>query len=1416
MNDTQLIELIQESPIEELTLEQIQTLRARLSESAPLRDALVERLQMEHHLVDVLGASGDTPDQFVQKVLARKQRQASTSRWGLGFGLALALLLVIGLAAFYPWNQGTTVPDTAQNTSVPTKPEASTEEPTDTKTKPEPSQPLTPAAPATSQEPMPNNAAATEPSAPMEVADADGSDELVALTPRDVEPISFAHLTALPDSDRRDSLNRTQFETWFTKASDKLPSNIEEFRDGDRPQLRMKGWFRLRGTLPESSVLRFQLSDTHRVRFHFYAGDTGVTIVKHQHDYSPWYAYAMHAGEDGIQPSNLLLQANDGYREHRGPARHFGPVAFYFDDSTKELVFYKGDVEVIRTPLPHSPDRIYFEGESIVRQMNLWPVGDAPQVAADYPIQYETDRPADLPWQSKLAEGTTLEKNGDGSLSMVANNPQNHSWATLPLPGHGLRMVDLKLSNLDHAASVFLAQPAKPPEEGKEAEVPQPQDGVVFSRNRRTGKRFARFSYVFDSNHEVDRNPLEHPSTEVADNVWVRLLVGGSQIRGWISLDGEHWALLSSEDNDTKGLYNQVGFSVAKVDGEHRPTVQKLVVRELPGLNHLFTPEHWKQVDQIPWKQLGDSPYPEEPFTLEDGTKVPADLATRLRRYSGTSASLDHMTDLCEEALAAAKSTSQKKQILAEMLLLTRTWPLDYHEKRFITWCTDRLDELFAQQLFTEDRQDYAAFRRELLNLPSMNRDPMGYFAQDCFNAEILAAIQQQRWDDILNDSEALRHYYSYEPAKVRRDFPIINWGGGIASRYSGRSGIAQEYLTEGRSTSMLVEDLSKEAYNISAELNAALESGAIADACRLITQIPESAAEGLAPSGSDPNHLFSVPAAIQMAVQNHQPLREQMEKENADLAQLRVNSAIQRGDRQVVELVTLQFFDTQAAAQAHLWLGDQATAAGDFATSLQHYMKAGRSAHGSLKGEIDARLLMLGHAPIDASTEPQGEVVLGSSKLSATTLVDETSMLRVSAQSDNQPTPTANKSPEAGPWIASGTLRDTPIVLRGQWGREKEKPPTSIRDRKVDWRARYLSFTLDGNFALVSNRFELWKLDLANGKEVWKQSEKDKDRGKAHDFPFTQTKPLIVGNLIVCRMLHEKGFALYGLDRNTGEQRWATNLDGQLVLATDPVSVQGRALLVTLKEVSQSTYAVRLSRVDLTTGEILDSHPLFRIRDTWFDRGVGNIVLHREQLLVDLGGVLASCDISGHLQWVRKQLTFPQKIDDRWAKQRLSDIVVVGDQAAAFHAGILRMECFDIATGHLNWTYPASDVRSIRRTLDNQLLVETPDRWVVLSMQSGEPLHEVLRPAGVLSWHLIPDGIVSLVYVEPTAKDAPASVQVIQTNLTSGEETAVQNYEVPSKEDPAAGPLFYADGKWYLWAMENREKDERKLMVLE
>ena len=140
-----------------------------------------------------------------------------------------------------------------------------------------------------------------------------------------------------------------------------------------------------------------------------------------------------------------------------------------------------------------------------------------------------------------------------------------------------------------------------------------------------------------------------------------------------------------------------------------------------------------------------------------------------------------------------------------------------------------------------------------------------------------------------------------------------------------------------------LIEELSKETYNAMTELRAVLESQAWDDAARLVTSLDPEAAPGVAPYVNDKALLTSLPVAVQLTLGEYPQLRQSLGDRFAALAKLRIGQAIAAGDAATIELATVQFAGTEAAAEAHQWLGDRALAGGAFTRALLEYRRAGQ-----------------------------------------------------------------------------------------------------------------------------------------------------------------------------------------------------------------------------------------------------------------------------------------------------------------------------------------------------------------------------------------------------------------------------------------------------------------------------------------
>lgn len=91
MTDQQLIELIQQTPPDELSAEELRLLRQRMAESPAVRDALRAQLQLDQYLSGMLGR----PELTAQVVLNRRWRLPTVHAGSLWWVAALAVLVLL-------------------------------------------------------------------------------------------------------------------------------------------------------------------------------------------------------------------------------------------------------------------------------------------------------------------------------------------------------------------------------------------------------------------------------------------------------------------------------------------------------------------------------------------------------------------------------------------------------------------------------------------------------------------------------------------------------------------------------------------------------------------------------------------------------------------------------------------------------------------------------------------------------------------------------------------------------------------------------------------------------------------------------------------------------------------------------------------------------------------------------------------------------------------------------------------------------------------------------------------------------------------------------------------------------------------------------------------------------------------------
>ena len=505
-----------------------------------------------------------------------------------------------------------------------------------------------------------------------------------------------------------------------------------------------------------------------------------------------------------------------------------------------------------------------------------------------------------------------------------------------------------------------------------------------------------------------------------------------------------------------------------------------------------------------------------------------------------------------------------------------------------------------------------------------------------------------------------------------------------------------------------LVVELSKEGYNVLAEFRAALEARAYRDACQIISSSAENGMLGLLPDDRDPDLIVSLPGAVALAMRDHPGLRKTMSEQFGALGRLRIRQSIADNNVAAVESATIQFFGTEAAAEAHLWLGDRAVSSGAFAHALGHYRQAERTAAPELRGRIAASQQLAAALLGQTAGEPiTRSVTFGETQLSAADLQALVTDLRQHRLADNL-TARGEPADTTGGWAPSPTAYDTPVRgrLEGDGGDGPQNVPGENNLYNIDWVARQLALVLDGNRLLLANRFQLTAYDLNSGQAQWR-SELGGGHSATHDWPLTPMRPLNTASRIFARRLQRSGPELACFNSADGKVLWNSKIEPEKWVVSDPLLIQDELFALVMTRLEQE-FTLELTTYDPQSGAVLSTRPLLHFRENWWQQRVCQVLPIGDRLVVTCGGTVLVCDLLGQVHWVRRQIWVPANLERAWLAQAQEPPLLADGRLYVTQPGVRSVAAIEPESGRLIWNHVLPNVRRIIGLISDRLIVET------------------------------------------------------------------------------------------------------------
>ena len=1473
-SDAELIRICLEGSADELTDEVIAALQHRLSDSLLIRDAVNE-----------------SPHSRLLEQRLNFEPEGKPPGLGKAFAV-LALLAVGGGIAFWFQNDPAKPPAEPVQEDVARSGPAESEQPTgsdsdagDTevaKPEPEPDQPEVVVASEDTDKPEPEittqpDEEPAEPSKPTEVAstptvDPESDEPWAEVLNPDNAPRSFDDFAwVLPGMEDSGEFPVSEFRRWFERIPGR-PFSTSDQKHGNKRYTNLDGMARLRAPWVEDAVMRLAVYDPTSCELYFWRGNDGLRLRLFR-TRSP-HRWAVHRvrRRDSKSPTEVgELLTTDLGRWHRS---FFGPLDIRWEN--EELILSRGNVRLLSVPAAETPQEVVLSGKFRIRHFTMARADAMPEPAlplADNNLDalQNAQAPAELTWLTSEGPGVELQRSpaeAEGSVELAVNSESTAiGWASTPFPNPGLSEFVFRVDHADPGTGLFLGDA-----EGK----PQFLLNLAWDpANQRSGfiVRYATQPLV-----EMRFNRDTDPAPWIGSTQWLRLTFGGGSFQAWVSPDGVRWGRLGEPLRSVQARIASAGV-FAHHGGERRIRLSHISTRERPMLASLADAQLVERVDLSGFEPLD---------VLDTGAWVHRVIRTRpegtplndwrracavmcLRAMPSTKLQQFLINGLLADGLFQGETgeieidntDGRAWRVLSEAAVLTDL--VGSTQATHIVHLWHEVTRLLARQMTSPAFRDSHS-SPTLLSMETLLRSEFvsphfpPFTAQQAAAMELTALVQAGDQDERVFELIDRLAYWNTNAhpshawwSPVDPIYSTVVWAELTAHRSLDGDAQAERFSLPFRWKTILkpirqtlAQQVSKEAYNVMAEFQAAIDGNAFNDACQIIASSDTSDLLGLLPDGQDRRLLVSFPNAVALAMDRYPTLRANMNEEFGQVGRLRVRQAMEAGDAGQIEAATVQYYGTVAAAESEMWLGDRALAAGQFSQARSHFQRAlaglrRNSQIDTLESKgLEARIRLaaslMGETPAEADSVEAVPVKFGGRELTA----DQFAAL-LTELSGRAATKSSSETLAGGQSLSSTGLRLSPRLpeiagykteVRGRYeGDMGDRAGNGASSPELDWVSRQMAIEVDGAEAILTNRFQVSSIDLNAGTIKWRR-DLGGDHGYAHQWPMLPMRPLLTSNAVFGRWLTKKGIELIRVNRADGKLVWRNNPPQQV--ASDPMLVRGRLVAFAVEQQYAGPRVLTLLTLHPESGTVLGSVPVLQMLDAWANATqICQAMAHDGRIYAAVAGITLCCDAQGQTLWVRRRDAMDPALDIRlrytrtWVPPQIS-----GNWLIVTQPECPTIECLDIETGRMLWQHVSLDLQRIVALVDGRLLFQTRSGLECLDIESGQP--QWLYPAADLH-----DGIAVLDPPSPSTDPAdetpPPEAGILITRRTrllegrkdmfvptlvwldadTGNEVARQMLQPLADTEPFVGPIITTPDKTWLFFAKNRKTPQREIREL-
>ena len=240
----------------------------------------------------------------------------------------------------------------------------------------------------------------------------------------------------------------------------------------------------------------------------------------------------------------------------------------------------------------------------------------------------------------------------------------------------------------------------------------------------------------------------------------------------------------------------------------------------------------------------------------------------------------------------------------------------------------------------------------------------------------------------------------------------------------------------------------------------------------------------------------------------------------------------------------------------------------------------------------------------------------------------------------------------------------------------------------------------------------------------------------------------------------------------------------------------------------------LHLQLLDIATGAVVDTHPLLRLREDWWQRLSCQVLVADRRLFAVLGGVAFSTDAAGRVQWIRSSPSIPPVADHDWMAQKHQPPLLRDRYLILTQVGVPTVEAVEPVTGIRRWQRVMPSLQEVLGFVEDLVIVKSNNGISALEIASGRIKWQHADTHLLLAASC--DAQEGIVYTRAERKrngDEVGHVELICLDADTGQLIKSVAIDQLTGDEPNLGPVIAGPDRTWMFFGDGPSNGQRELV---